>query len=151
MRPSLFLLPTLAVVALAVACQSGNEPAAPPAVVQPAAAPVASAASADTASGTAPQAFRATGNEPGWLAQVGTDGHVGLRVEVDHGQTTYDVAAPTQGADGWAGTATDGTPVKLSIERVPCQDTMSGDSFDAKAMLTVGARQLHGCGSFSAP
>lgn len=149
MRPSLFLLPTVAVVALAVACQSGSEP--PTAAAQPAAAQVASPASVDTVSGTAPQAFRATGNEPGWLAKVGTDGHVGLRVEVDDGQTTYDVAAPTQGADGWVGTATDGTPVKLSIVRVPCDDSMSGESFDAKAMLTIGARQLHGCGSFSAP
>lgn len=98
----------------------------------------------------APSSFRAAGNEPGWLVRVNAQGQPGLHVEVDHGQTRYEVPTPTQGPDGWAGTATDGTLVKLSIERVPCQDVSSGETFEAKAMLAVGARQLHGCGSFLA-
>ena len=115
----------------------------------PAAAPQAAAtvAAGDAAADAAAQAFRATGNEPGWLAEVGVGG-TGLRVEVDYGQTRYEVAAPSAGPDGWAGAAADGTPVKLSIQRVPCQDDMSGRAFEAKAMLTVGTRQLHGCGAF---
>lgn len=150
MRPSFFLLPTVLVVALAVACQPAVDPQpeavgtaagpadAPAAVVAPAAAALPS------------DAFRATGNEPGWLAEVAAGGSSALRVEVDYGQTHYEVAAPTHGPDGWAGAAADGTPIKLSVQRVPCQDDMSGRTFDAKVMLTVGARQLHGCGSFSA-
>lgn len=150
MRPSLFLLPTVLVVALAVACQPAADPkpdgegnaavpaAAPVAVVAPAAAERLS------------DGFRATGNEPGWLAEVAAGGDSALRVEVDYGQTHYEVAAPTHGPDGWAGAAADGTPIKLSVQRVPCQDDMSGRAFDAKVMLTVGTRQLHGCGNFSA-
>lgn len=143
MRPSFFLLPTALVVALAVACQSSEAPS--PAVDGTVGdTPVAPAAGSEVPA----QAFRATGNEPGWLAQVAGDAPHALRVEVDYGQTTYEVVTPTQGPDGWAGTATDGTPVKLSIERVACQDDMSGQDFEAKAMLTVGTRQLHGCGGF---
>lgn len=100
------------------------------------------------ASGALPDTFRAAGNEPGWLVRVNERGRPGLHIEVDYGQTTYEVPAPTQGPDGWAGTATDGTLVKLSVQRVACQDDMSGETFPARAMLAVGARQLHGCGSF---
>lgn len=143
MRPSLFLLPTALIVALAIACQPANDSPARP---DPAAAPVVEAPPLEAT----PTAFRATGNEPGWVAVFGGDQFAGLHVEVDYGQSTYDVAAPAQGPDGWTGTAADGTPVKLSIQRVPCQDDMSGREFEAKAMLTVGTRQLHGCGNFTA-
>ena len=44
----------------------------------------------------------------------------------------------------------DGTDVKLSFQRTTCQDDMSGEAFEAKAMLTVGTRQYHGCGNFGA-
>lgn len=150
MRPSFFLLPTVLVVALAVACQPAADPAlnGEAAAAGPSDAPAAVVAPA--AEGRASDAFRATGNEPGWLAEVAAGGGSALRVEVDYGQTQYEVAAPTHGPDGWAGAAADGTPIKLSVQRVPCQDDMSGKTFDAKVMLTVGTRQLHGCGSFSA-
>lgn len=105
------------------------------------------AAEGDGSAGNA--AFRATGNEPGWLAVV--DGDMpGLQVEVDYGERRFDVAKPTQGADGWSGKASDGTDVKLSFQRTTCQDDMSGQAFEAKAMLTVGTRQYHGCGNFGA-
>lgn len=94
-------------------------------------------------------AFRATGNEPGWLAVVDGDAP-GLQVEVDYGERRFAVAKPTEGADGWVGKAADGTDIKLSFQRTTCQDDMSGEAFEAKAMLTVGTRQYHGCGNFGA-
>lgn len=94
-------------------------------------------------------AFRATGNEPGWLAIVDGD-TPGLQVEVDYGERRFDVAKPTEGADGWSGKASDGTDVKLSFQRTTCQDDMSGEAFDAKVNLTIGTRQYHGCGNFGA-
>lgn len=99
----------------------------------------------DGSAGTA--AFRAVGNEPGWLAVVDGDAP-GLQVEVDYGERRFDVAKPTAGVDGWVGKAADGTDIKLSFQRTTCQDDMSGESFDAKAMLAVGTRQYHGCGNF---
>jgi membrane-bound inhibitor of C-type lysozyme len=105
---------------------------------------VAAAAVADAA-----PAFRATGNEPGWLAQVGAGPNPQLRVETGYGEQTFEVAAPTQGKDGWSGKAADGTDIKLSFQRTVCQDDMSGQAFGARVMLTVGARQYHGCGDFA--
>jgi len=92
-------------------------------------------------------AFRATGNEPGWMAVVDGD-TPGLQVDVDYGERRFTVAKPTEGADGWVGKAADGTDIKLSFQRTTCQDGMSGETFEAKAMLAVGTRQYHGCGTF---
>ena len=47
------------------------------------------------------------------------------------------------------GKAADGTDIKVSFQRTVCQDDMSGQAFGATAMLTVGARQYHGCGDFA--
>ncbi|WP_411850862.1 MliC family protein [Stenotrophomonas sp. LGBM10] len=94
-------------------------------------------------------AFRATGNEPGWLAVVADGATPHLRVETDYGQRTFEIATPTQGKDGWSGKAADGTDIKLTFQRTVCQDDMSGHAFGATAMLTVGARQYHGCGDFA--
>ncbi len=93
--------------------------------------------------------FRATGNEPGWLAQVSPGATPTLHVQTNMGEQTYDIASPTHGQDGWSGKAADGTEIKLTFQRTSCQDTMSGREFPATAMLTVAARQYHGCGDFS--
>ncbi|MGL4691280.1 MAG: MliC family protein [Stenotrophomonas maltophilia] len=119
--------------------EQGGE--APPAN---AAAKAATQADADAAGG-----FRATGNEPGWLAQVGAGATPALHIEMDYGERKLEIPSPTQGRDGWSGTAADGTPVKLTFQRTVCQDDMSGQAFGATAMLTVGARQYHGCGDFA--
>lgn len=115
-----------------------------------AAAAAAVPASGATRSGDEPApAFRATGNEPGWLAQVSAGATPTLRVETGYGEQKYEIDAPTQGKDGWSGKAADGTEIKLSYQRTTCQDTMSGQDFGATVMLTVGARQYHGCGDFA--
>jgi uncharacterized membrane protein len=112
--------------------------------------PANAAAKADTEAGAdAAAGFRATGNEPGWLAQVGAGATPALHIEMDYGERKLEIASPTQGRDGWSGTAADGTPVKLTFQRTVCQDNMSGQAFGATAMLTVGARQYHGCGDFA--
>ena len=103
---------------------------------------------ATTPTASAP-AFRATGNEPGWLAQVSDGAAPRLHVETDYGEKKYEIAAPTQGQDGWSGKAEDGTEIKLTFQRTVCEDNMSGKAFGATAMLTVGARQYHGCGDFA--
>lgn len=101
------------------------------------------------ATASAAPAFRATGNEPGWLAQVSAGDNPVLRVETGYGEQTFEVPAPTQGKDGWSGKAADGTDIKVSFQRTVCHDDMSGQAFGAKVMLTVGARQYHGCGDFA--
>ena len=99
--------------------------------------------------GAASAGFRATGNEPGWLAEFTPGAAPRLRVDTDYGQRRFEIAAPTQGKDGWSGKAADGTEIKLTFQRTVCQDDMSGQAFGATARLTVGARQYHGCGDFA--
>lgn len=158
MRISPLILSAAVALGLA-ACQPAQQAdpaAADPAVGTPASveAPAADAggslAPAAPAAGTeAPPAFRATGNEPGWLAQVSDGPNPVLRVETGYGEQKYEIASPTQGKDGWSGKAADGTEIKLSYQRTVCQDNMSGQEFGATVMLTVGARQYHGCGDFA--
>ncbi len=104
---------------------------------------------APAAAASAAPAFRATGNEPGWLAQVSVGDTPVLRVETGYGEQKFEVLSPTQGKDGWSGKAADGTDVKVSFQRTVCHDDMSGQAFGATVMLTVGARQYHGCGDFA--
>ncbi len=95
-------------------------------------------------------AFRAVGNEPGWQVEVGMGQTPSLRAELDYGSRVVEVARAQTVGLGYAGTAEDGSSVKLEVERTPCQDGMSGESFEARARLTVDARAYQGCGAFLA-
>jgi uncharacterized membrane protein len=92
--------------------------------------------------------FRAQGNEPGWMAEVNLSDPPSMRAEVDYGNLKYEIATVIEDTGGWRGTAADGTPVALRIERVECQDDMSGERFEAKAVLSAGGKDYRGCGRF---
>ena len=95
--------------------------------------------------------FRAGGGEPGWFVEVDRGDAPALRATLDYGERNIEVAQmqPT-GADapGFTGTAADGTPVVLEIDRTRCHDGMSGEAFEAAATLTVSDRSYQGCGAF---
>lgn len=95
--------------------------------------------------------FRAVGQEPGWLAELGTGPQAWLDLQLDYGARTLRVAATRRLADaaGVAGEA-DGEPVELRIRPQSCVDTMSGEAFEATVELRVGDRRLAGCGRFLA-
>ncbi|GAB3332481.1 YbaY family lipoprotein [Marilutibacter aestuarii] len=96
-------------------------------------------------------AFRAAGNEPGWHVEVGTGDAPRLKAELDYGTRTVEVERAAAQGLGYAGTATDGSVVRLEVERTACQDDMSGESFEASARLHVNGETFRGCGSFPAP
>ena len=101
------------------------------------------------AAGSAPgHAFRARGNEPGWMAEVRLGNRPSLHAEVDYGNRKLDVAEAAEDAGGWSGTTPDGTEVRLRLEQGDCQDDMSGEAFEARAILTVGGKDYRGCGGF---
>jgi uncharacterized membrane protein len=56
----------------------------------------------------------------------------------------------TQSKTGPAGaeTAADGTQVALRFERVECIDNMSGEKFEARAVLAAAGKEYEGCGRF---
>lgn len=95
-------------------------------------------------------AFRAVGNEPGWLVEVGQGEQPSLRAELDFGARKLNVARaqPRSNGAGFIGKTDSGTQVELAIERKPCQDDMSGARFEATAQLTAGGKTYRGCGAF---
>jgi uncharacterized lipoprotein YbaY/uncharacterized membrane protein len=97
-------------------------------------------------------AFRAIGTEPGWLLEVGGGERPALHAELDYGERVLDVAAlqPLSGLLGYAGTAADGTRVRLVLERRACSDGMSDENYPVAVQLEAGDRSYRGCGRFLA-
>ncbi|KGQ20463.1 MliC domain containing protein [Lysobacter dokdonensis DS-58] len=97
-------------------------------------------------------AFRAIGNEPGWLLEVGAGETPALHAEVDYGQRKVDIARAQMlsGLMGYAGAAADGTKVRVVLERKPCNDGMSDATYPVDAILEVADKTYRGCGRFLA-
>lgn len=105
---------------------------------------------ATTASPADPHAlvggFRATGNEPGWVVEVGTGETPPLRLEMNYGEQKTQVAKTESTPDGFFGNAPDGTEIQVLIDKSTCTDDMSGKTFEATVLLKVGDRDYRGCG-----
>ena len=92
-------------------------------------------------------AFRAVGQEPGWLLEI-TNGEEILLV-TDYGSTrstmpyvepvVYQEERRTQYVVGEYNTT-------IEIRGEPCTDTMSGESFEVSVTLFLNTKELHGCG-----
>lgn len=132
------------------ACKPGAETSSPPAATPSSTASGAPAPSTATPPDAVSKdtGFRATGNEPGWMAQVTAGASPSLHAEIDYGERKFDISPVSEQADGWNGKSADGTTIVLKFERRNCQDSMSGQAFEAAATLTVGDRSYEGCGNF---
>jgi uncharacterized membrane protein len=95
-------------------------------------------------------AFRAVGNEPGWLVEVGPGEAPRVHVETDYGARKLDIAKATQlsGLMGFAGASADGKKVRLVLERKECSDGMSDMRYPVDAVLEVDGTTYRGCGQF---
>ncbi|WP_026144941.1 hypothetical protein [Pseudomonas asplenii] len=93
--------------------------------------------------------FRATGNEPGWIVEVGMGETPPLHVEMNYGQQKTEVTRSESTPDGFFGNAADGTEVQVLIDRSTCTDDMSGRKFETTVLLKVGDRDYHGCGQWT--
>lgn len=92
--------------------------------------------------------FRAIGNEPGWLLEVGHGERPVLRAELDYGERTVELQGLSQAGDGWTGETADGSAVAVEVERVDCNDGMSGARFEAAVQLRLGDARYRGCGAW---
>lgn len=97
-------------------------------------------------------AFRAVGQEPGWVVEVDRGERPAMRLLLDYGERrlVVDAAMPLAEGEGFRGEA-DGVAAELRIHREPCQDAMSGESFPVRVELRVGSERFTGCGRFLDP
>ena len=95
-------------------------------------------------------AFRAIGNEPGWLLEVGPGEAPTLHAELDYGQRKLDIVKlqSLSGLMGYAGATNDGKKVRVVLERKAGSDGMSDATYPVDAMFEVDGTQYRGCGRF---
>lgn len=92
-------------------------------------------------------AFRAIGQEPGWLLEI-TNG-IEILLVTDYGEhrTSYPYVEPIVHQEERRTefiTGDDGTVVE--IRGVPCRDSMSGEEFEVSVTIKQTDRELKGCG-----
>lgn len=93
-------------------------------------------------------AFRATGSEPGWWAEIGGPRRDVLHAVLDYGDRTVEAAELSETPHGYSGRTSTGAPLDVVIARAACQDGMSGEAFEARVRMTVGSRTYTGCGAY---
>ncbi|WP_063463355.1 META domain-containing protein [Ectothiorhodospira sp. BSL-9] len=90
--------------------------------------------------------YRAQGNEPGWLVQIGPDT---LEISMDYGQRELTLATPEAVRDDSGvlyAAPTDEGSLEIRIESGLCRDSMSGMSYPDQVSLTWGDTEVKGCG-----
>jgi uncharacterized membrane protein len=92
--------------------------------------------------------FRAVGQEPGWMADIYTDGRVQIVWDYGDKSAAFTGASPSYPREG--STQYDVTGVghtlRVVTQRFPCQDAMSGEAYPARVVVTIDGRTLEGCG-----
>ena len=135
----------LAAMLLAAACAPA---AAPPADGGTPPAGDAGAAAAPTPwerSRAEGYAFRGVGQEPGWTVEIAPGREI--RAVLDYGERTVTVPAPEPLRQGLRTTyEAPAERLRLVIVEMHCADAMSGEPMTHRVSLTVGERELQGCG-----
>jgi len=91
--------------------------------------------------------FWAVGNEPGWHLAIYPDEK--LVFVGDYGETTVttpDPGAQTEGTETIYLANTDTDQLKVEISEMPCDDSMSGESFDYQVKVISNEKLFSGCG-----
>jgi uncharacterized membrane protein len=91
-------------------------------------------------------AFRAIGQEPGWLLEI-TEGE-GFLLVTDYGSNrdNYVFVEPQVDVDARRTRYVLSEGPVIEIRGEPCTDTMSGESFAVTVTIFLPERTLHGCG-----
>jgi len=92
--------------------------------------------------------YWAAGNEPGWTLEIGPERTV---LKTNYGQDRYEFETPQPAVDGEARrtayrTSVEGVEIAIEISGTPCQDSMSGESFETAVTVQLGDQKLRGCG-----
>jgi uncharacterized membrane protein len=97
-------------------------------------------------------AYRAVGQEPGWVVEVGAGERPPMQAILDYGERRLEVprSQALNTAPGFRGQA-GGLALELRIMHEACRDTMSGEHFETRAELRVNGTLYRGCGRFLTP
>lgn len=92
-------------------------------------------------------AFRAIGQEPGWLLEITNGIEILLVTDYGENRTSYPYVKPIVHQEERRTeyfTGDDGTIVEIA--GVPCRDSMSGEEFEVSVTIRQTDRELNGCG-----
>jgi membrane-bound inhibitor of C-type lysozyme len=92
--------------------------------------------------------YRGTGNEPGWMVEIGPDRRI-TYVSM-YGEERHEFANATEPGGEAAGTRvfvadTDRGPFKVTVATETCLDDMSGDEFNHRMVVEWGEETRRGC------
>ena len=91
-------------------------------------------------------AFRAIGQEPGWLLEITNGEEILLVTDYGKNRKAYPYVDPREDKTARKTVFQVDGNTSVVIEGKPCSDTMSGESFETTVAVTLGDRVLQGCG-----
>jgi putative lipoprotein len=95
-------------------------------------------------------AFRARGNEPGWIVEIGPQERIVFETQYGNERHEFAAARATGELTGRGlryAAEEDGQPIEVVVRSETCQDDMSGESFDLSVVVTYAGSTLRGCGA----
>ena len=91
-------------------------------------------------------AFRAIGQEPGWLLEIKNGEEILLVTDYEKNRSAYPYVDPQEDKAARQTVFQLDDATSVLIEGKPCTDTMSGESFETTVTVTLDDRVLQGCG-----
>ena len=92
--------------------------------------------------------YRGTGNEPGWLAEVGPDSRLLWVTNYGAERHEFDSSEPLAGDKPGVEVfraERDGSSLGVTVSHERCADDMSGEAFDYRMIVESGGRTYRGC------
>lgn len=93
--------------------------------------------------------FRAVGQEPGWLLEIGADRRIRLVTDYGAEERSLPMPAPVVDSVTWTTTYRVVAPdvdLTIDIRDEPCADTMSGERYPATVTIVLNRTRYSGCG-----
>ena len=91
-------------------------------------------------------AFRAIGQEPGWLLEITNGQEILLVTDYGKNRNAYPYVDPQEDKAARKSVFQIDDNTSVLIEGKACSDTMSGENFETTVTVTLDDRVLQGCG-----
>ena len=91
-------------------------------------------------------AFRAIGQEPGWLLEIKKGQEILIVNNYGESRTSYLWVEPQEDKAARTTRFQVDADTSVLIEGKPCSDSMSGETFQSTVTVKTGMRTLKGCG-----